>query len=183
METTVTRKQQETLVDWPWRQQSQENDKRQLAEQPWRWQSMLGDRIKLRQMQWKIETKGKPVFLCGIARWTSWGMSTTTRKHNEKQARENQRVQAVGWNWYLVLWHAKEYTETAMQENCKKQVQQELARQQAQWRGGCWSGVWSKQGGDQAEDSWSSQASQAGWSCTRQDLQIPCWPHRVHVNP
>jgi hypothetical protein len=59
-------------------------------------------------------------------------MSTTTRKHNEKQARENLRVQPAGWNWHLVLWHTKECTEAATQVSCKKQAQQELARQQAQ---------------------------------------------------
>ncbi len=38
----------------------------------------------------------------------------------------------MSWNWYLVLQHAKEYTETATHERCKKQVQQELAKQQVQ---------------------------------------------------
>jgi hypothetical protein len=38
----------------------------------------------------------------------------------------------MGWNWYLASQHAEEYTETATQEMHKKQVQKELARQQAQ---------------------------------------------------
>jgi hypothetical protein len=28
----------------------------------------------------------------------------------------------TGWSWYLALGHAKEYTETATQESCKKQA-------------------------------------------------------------
>jgi hypothetical protein len=38
----------------------------------------------------------------------------------------------MGWNWYLALQYAKEYTEVATQESYKKQAQQELARQQVQ---------------------------------------------------
>ncbi len=115
---------------------SQENDRRQLVEQPWRQQSMPGDRIKLQQMQWKIGTKGKPSYLWGSARWTSWGIFTTTQKHDEKHTRENQRVQPAGWNWHLDLRHTKECLEATTQESRKEQAQQDLARQQAQWRGG-----------------------------------------------
>ncbi len=89
----------------------------------------------------------------------------------------------MGWNWHLALQHAKVRPEAATQESHKKQAQQKLARQQAKWHGGCWPGVWSEQGGKQAEDSGSSQASQAGQSCTQWDLQIPCWPHGECVNP
>ncbi len=43
----------------------------------------------------------------------------------------------TGWNWHMALRHAEEYTEAATQETCKKQAQQELAKQQAQRHGGC----------------------------------------------
>ncbi len=89
----------------------------------------------------------------------------------------------MGWNWHLASWHTKVWPEAATQESCNKQAQQKLAKQQAQWCGGCWQGVRSKQGGNQAEDYGSTQASQAGWSHTQQDSQIPCWPHGERVNP
>jgi hypothetical protein len=59
-------------------------------------------------------------------------MSTTARKHNEKQSRENQRGQLAGWNCHLALCHTKESTEAASEESHWKTAQQKLARQQAQ---------------------------------------------------
>ncbi len=38
----------------------------------------------------------------------------------------------TGWNWYMALQHAEEYTEAATQESHKKKAQKELAKQQAQ---------------------------------------------------
>jgi hypothetical protein len=49
-----------------------------------------------------------------------------------RNKQERQRVQPTCWNWYLASQHAKKYTEAAAQESCKKQAQQELAKQQAQ---------------------------------------------------
>jgi hypothetical protein len=56
----------------------------------------------------------------------------TVQDQEETYPRSWSNNPPMGWNWYLALQHTKECPEAAIQESCKKQVQQELARQQAQ---------------------------------------------------
>jgi hypothetical protein len=50
----------------------------------------------------------------------------------ETYPRSRSNDAPMGWNWYLASQHARECPEAATQESCKKQAQQELARQQVQ---------------------------------------------------
>jgi hypothetical protein len=56
----------------------------------------------------------------------------TVQDQEETYPRSWSNDAPMGWNWYLALQHTKECPEAAKQESHKKQVQQELARQQAQ---------------------------------------------------
>jgi hypothetical protein len=54
------------------------------------------------------------------------------QEQEEADTRSGCNDAPTGWNWYMALQHAEEYTEAATQESCKKQAQWELAKQQLQ---------------------------------------------------
>jgi hypothetical protein len=63
--------------------------------------------------------------------------SQTVQDQEETYPRSWSNDAPMGLNWHLASQHAKECPEAATQESFKKQAQQEMARQQAQQRGGC----------------------------------------------
>jgi hypothetical protein len=56
----------------------------------------------------------------------------TIQDQEETNPRSWSNNAPMGWNWHLASQHAKVWPEAATQESHKKQVQQKLARQQAQ---------------------------------------------------